>query len=125
MKKINRSLLTLFCAAFVASVVSAQEASNPTLTPKAKKKAEVKKEQAQNEVVARKMHEPFWKRLDEAMLEQLGTPLTHRPRLMLRLRQQPVASRPRHSIRRHFQMAIGKSVEAPSSATPASSRPIR
>src|SRR3982075_508603 len=71
---INRSLLTLFCAAFAASVVSAQEASNPTLTPKAKKKAEAKKQQAQTETVARKMHEPFWKRLDEAMLEQLGTP---------------------------------------------------
>ena len=33
-----------------------------------------KEEQAKAEVIARKMHEPFWKRLDEAMLEQLGTP---------------------------------------------------
>ena len=37
-------------------------------------KAQSKEEQAKAEVIARKMHEPFWKRLDEAMLEQLGTP---------------------------------------------------
>src|SRR6476660_1528375 len=37
-------------------------------------KAQSTEEQAKAEVIARKMHEPFWKRLDEAMLEQLGTP---------------------------------------------------
>jgi len=37
-------------------------------------KAQSKEDQAKAEVIARKMHEPFWKRLDEAMLEQLGTP---------------------------------------------------
>jgi Putative beta-barrel porin-2, OmpL-like. bbp2 len=37
--------------------------------------AQSKEEQAKAEVIARKMHEPFWKRLDEAMLEQLGTPV--------------------------------------------------
>ena len=37
-------------------------------------KAQSEEEQAKAEVIARKMHEPFWKRLDEAMLEQLGTP---------------------------------------------------
>ena len=37
-------------------------------------KDQSKEEQAKAEVIARKMHEPFWKRLDEAMLEQLGTP---------------------------------------------------
>src|ERR1700686_515143 len=37
-------------------------------------KAQSKEEQAKAEVIARKMHEPFWKRLDEAMLEQLSTP---------------------------------------------------
>jgi hypothetical protein len=37
-------------------------------------KAQSEEEQAKAEVIAHKMHEPFWKRLDEAMLEQLGTP---------------------------------------------------
>ena len=37
-------------------------------------KAQSKEEQAKAEVIVRKMHQPFWKRLDEAMLEQLGTP---------------------------------------------------
>jgi Putative beta-barrel porin-2, OmpL-like. bbp2 len=37
-------------------------------------KAQSTEEQAKAEVIARKIHEPFWKRLDEAMLEQLGTP---------------------------------------------------
>src|ERR1700740_689171 len=36
--------------------------------------AQSKEEQAKAEVIARKIHEPFWKRLDEAMLEQLGAP---------------------------------------------------
>ena len=36
-------------------------------------KVQSEEEQAKAEVIARKMHEPFWKRLDEAMLEQLGT----------------------------------------------------
>jgi hypothetical protein len=37
-------------------------------------KAQSTEEQAKAEVIARKMQDPFWKRLDEAMLEQLGTP---------------------------------------------------
>jgi hypothetical protein len=37
-------------------------------------KAQSKEEQAKAEVAARKLKEPFWKRFDEAMLEQLGTP---------------------------------------------------
>jgi hypothetical protein len=52
----------------------AQDAPNPTLKPKAKKKAETKEEQAKAEVAARKIHEPFFQRLNEAFLEQLGTP---------------------------------------------------
>ena len=42
--------------------------------PKAKTKTETKEEQTKAEAAAKKMHEPFWKRFDEAMLEQLGTP---------------------------------------------------
>jgi Putative beta-barrel porin-2, OmpL-like. bbp2 len=41
---------------------------------KAESKAKAKEEEARAQAIARKMHEPFWKRLDEAMLEQLGTP---------------------------------------------------
>jgi hypothetical protein len=40
----------------------------------AESKAKAKEEQAKAEALARKMKEPFWKRFDEAMLEQLGTP---------------------------------------------------
>jgi hypothetical protein len=52
----------------------AQEASNPKLKPKAKTKAEIKEEQAKAEVATRKRHEGFFQRLNEAYLEQLGTP---------------------------------------------------
>jgi len=37
-------------------------------------KAESKEEQAKTARAEKKLHEPFWKRLDEAFLEQLGTP---------------------------------------------------
>src|SRR6267378_1656785 len=37
-------------------------------------KAQSKEEQAKAAAAEKKLHEPFWKRLDEAMLEQLGTP---------------------------------------------------
>ena len=50
--------------------MSAQDVANSTLKPKRKTKAEIKEEQAKSEVIARKMKEPFWKRLDEAFLEQ-------------------------------------------------------
>jgi hypothetical protein len=69
---------------FGATAMRAQEATNSTLPVKAKTakekktkaeaQAKAKEEQAKAEVAARKLKEPFWKRFDEAMLEQLGTP---------------------------------------------------
>src|ERR1700730_14668273 len=63
---------------FGASAMRAQEAANPTIQGKgkaAKEKSQARAEsQAKAEITARKMKEPFWKRLDEAFLEQLGTP---------------------------------------------------
>ena len=60
----------------LAPATYAQEAAGPTLTTKASaaRKAQAKDEQAKAEKIAHKMKEPFWKRLDEAFLEQLGTP---------------------------------------------------
>ena len=68
------SALCAFAFVITLSAVSAQDASNQTLTPKAKTKAEIKEEQAKAEIAAKKMREPFLQRLDEAFLEQLGTP---------------------------------------------------
>src|ERR1700730_14272749 len=55
-----------------------QDAPDSTLRQKEKNKtkasAKTKEEQEKTDRIARKMREPFWKRLDEAMLEQLGTP---------------------------------------------------
>src|SRR3984893_17624511 len=70
---------------FGVPVIRAQEATNTALQPKAKaakgkskakaeSRAKSKEEQERAEKIARKMREPFWKRLDEAVLEQLGTP---------------------------------------------------
>jgi hypothetical protein len=65
------------------SAIRAQEATDTALQAKAKaaktkakaeSQAKSKEEQEKAERIARKMKEPFWKRLDEAMLEQLGTP---------------------------------------------------
>ena len=67
------------------TAMGAQEATNTELRAKAKpakektktraeSEAKTKEEQEKAERIARKMKEPFWKRLDEAMLEQLGTP---------------------------------------------------
>ncbi|MEY2492455.1 MAG: hypothetical protein QOH24_1406, partial [Verrucomicrobiota bacterium] len=75
MKK-NKYLPVVISALFAGTLLAvpelrAQEASNPTLKAKAKK---AKEEQAKVEAASRKIHEPFFKRLDEAMLEQLGTP---------------------------------------------------
>jgi Putative beta-barrel porin-2, OmpL-like. bbp2 len=70
---------------FGVSTTRAQEAANHVLGVKAKStkeksktrtesQAKAKEEQEKAERIARKMKEPFWKRLDEAFLEQLGTP---------------------------------------------------
>jgi hypothetical protein len=79
-----RNQTTPFAFAFVLTLgiamltpmVSAQDASNPNLKPKpkAKTKAEIKEEQAKAEAAAKKMRETFLQRLNEAFLEQLGTP---------------------------------------------------
>src|SRR5229473_81766 len=75
-------VLALF-AALVSGVptMHAQEAANPTLQAKAKaaKATKATEEQEKADKIARKMKEPFWKRLDEAFLEQLGTPANTPP----------------------------------------------
>lgn len=52
----------------------AQDAPNPSVKPKPKTKAEIKEQQAKAEAAAKKIREPFFQRLNEAFLEQLGTP---------------------------------------------------
>ncbi len=87
-------------------------------------KAQSKEEQAKAEVIARKMHEPFWKRLDEAMLEQLGTPAYTPPApgatpapTTRRIPPAPFDSPP------FPERVTGKLAAVPSSATRASLRP--
>ena len=68
---------TLFAGiVFAVPPMHAQEATDTTLRAKARaaKAAKAKEEEEKAERIAHKMKEPFWKRLDEAMLEQLGTP---------------------------------------------------
>jgi hypothetical protein len=84
--KMNRYLITTVVTALTASVSLAQEASDSTLRAPATTKSKTKKEQqeqakakaAEEQAKAaraeKKLHEPFFKRLDEAFLEQLGTP---------------------------------------------------
>src|SRR4029077_7042516 len=70
---------------FGVPAIRAQEATDTALQAKAKatkgnskaqadSQAKSKQEQEKTDAIARKMKEPFWKRLDEAFLEQLGTP---------------------------------------------------
>jgi uncharacterized protein (DUF4415 family) len=70
---------------FGVPAMRGQEAANTALQAKAKaakektkakaeSEANAKEEREKAEKTARKMKEPFWKRLDEAFLEQLGTP---------------------------------------------------
>jgi hypothetical protein len=124
LKTIGNCRLAVACTVIALTAAQAQDASSPTLRAKEKAKAEaqVKEEQEKAEIIARKMKEPFWKRLDEAMLEQLERPLTHCPhRGQRRLLG---ASRQRRSTHRRFQPAIGRLVVARSSGTPANSRLI-
>src|SRR3984893_7392629 len=77
-------LALLAMVVFGVTAIRAQEATDTALQAKAKaakgksknaeSQARSKEEQEKAEKIARKMKEPFWKRLDEAMLEQLGTP---------------------------------------------------
>src|SRR5262249_4422859 len=69
----------MMCALVATSAAYSQEASNPTFRVKEKSKAKAKpkltaEEKAKAERAEGKLHEPFLKRLDEAFLEQLGTP---------------------------------------------------
>ena len=71
-------------------------------------KAQSQEEQAKAEVSRRKeLHEPFWKRLDEALLEQLGTP-AYTPPEPGATPTTRVAFRRRRSIRHLFPRLIGK-----------------
>ncbi|HXX41971.1 MAG TPA: outer membrane beta-barrel protein [Chthoniobacterales bacterium] len=76
--KINRYLTAIVIAAVLVPVAPAQEASDSkTKTKKQKADAQAKakkEEQAKAAIIERKMHESFWKRLDDAFREQLGTP---------------------------------------------------
>jgi hypothetical protein len=71
-------------------------------------KAQSKEEQAKAARAEKKRHEPFWKRLDEAFLEQLGTPayIPGTPPPVRRIPPPPFDSPP-------FQMLIGKSAAQP------------
>jgi hypothetical protein len=78
----NKNLLVAIALIIAVSPLHAQEAmSSPhRVTSKKKTKAsaearaKAKEDEAKAEAAARKLREPFWKRFDEAMLEQLGTP---------------------------------------------------
>jgi len=72
----SMALALLAVLEFGVPSMPAQEAADTTLRAKARaaKAAKAKEEQSKAETVARKLKEPFWKRLDEAFLEQLGTP---------------------------------------------------
>src|SRR5690348_8395157 len=77
--------IAILCAV-IALPAYAQEASSSSLrikekakaakakNTKAKAQAKAGEEQAKAERAEKKLHEPFLKRLDEAFLEQLGTP---------------------------------------------------
>ena len=83
MKRIPLTVIVLACAHFALAglALHAQEAANPTLQAKVKaaKATKAKEEQEKADKIARKMKEPFCKRLDEAFLEQLGTPANTPP----------------------------------------------
>jgi hypothetical protein len=68
----NKCLLAIVCAVIVIPVARGQDASDSSLRTKEKAKAQEK--QTKTAAAEKKLHEPFLKRLDEAFLEQLGTP---------------------------------------------------
>ena len=77
----NKNLLVAIALIAAISSLHAQEAMRPAHRVTSKKKTRVsadartkaREDQAKAEMAARKLREPFWKRFDEAMLEQLGT----------------------------------------------------
>src|SRR5262249_51627865 len=75
----TKYLLAITCTLLAVSAAHSQEASSSTLRIKEKAKAKAKakqtaEEQAKAARAEKKLHEPLLKRLDEAFLEQLGTP---------------------------------------------------
>jgi putative OmpL-like beta-barrel porin-2 len=75
--KINKCLFVIVCALIVIPMANGQDAPDSSLRQKENNKpkasAKAREEQEKTERIARKMKEPFLKRLDEAFLEQLGT----------------------------------------------------
>jgi hypothetical protein len=76
----RKYLLAMVCVVIALPAARAQDAPSPMLGAKekakapAESKAQAKEEQAKAAIAEKKLHEPFLKRLDEAFLEQLGTP---------------------------------------------------
>jgi len=68
-------LLSIGCV-ITCAIAHAQEATHSTLQTKhqTKPKKPTAEEQAKAARAEKKLHEPFLRRLDEAFLEQLGTP---------------------------------------------------
>ena len=123
--KINRNIcIAIVCVRVVlAPVAQAQERPDSTLqtikTTKTKAKAKAEQPKPRRKKNKRKPRDcaekiaanHFWKRLDEALLEQLGTPAYTPPEP--NAAEHRGAFRRRHSIRHHFHRAIGKSAAAP------------
>ena len=76
----NTFVVVALTVVFMLVSGQAQDAPDSALRAKPRNKtkaaeaAKATEEQQKAEKIARKMKEPFWKRLDEAMLEQLGAP---------------------------------------------------
>jgi hypothetical protein len=74
----SNCLAAIFCSLIAIPVAPAQDAADSNLKrkEKTKTKATVKAKEEETKAAAaqKKLHEPFLKRLDEAFLEQLGTP---------------------------------------------------
>jgi len=68
----SKCLRVALTVVFTLVSAHAQDASDPAL--RVKSKAKTKEEQEKAAAAEKKLREPFWKRLEEAFLEQLGTP---------------------------------------------------
>ncbi|HEY6070814.1 MAG TPA: hypothetical protein VIU85_05500, partial [Chthoniobacterales bacterium] len=73
----NAVLAVAVCLGFVLTIAFGQDASDSSLRIRQKRKPKAKTETVEEQKKAeraQKLREPFLKRLDEAFLEQLGTP---------------------------------------------------
>ena len=68
----HKCLVVALAVVFTLFSAHAQDASDSAL--RAKSQSKTKEEQAKAAAAEKKLRELFWKRLDEAFLEQLGTP---------------------------------------------------